>query len=147
MCRTGLPWRSEFTGQYKEHGFNPWSEKIPRAAGQLSPCTAAPEPAHPRARAPREKRSHRPQRVVPACHNRRKPTGSSEDLVQPRKETILENTWDTFCAPSHIFLATFYVNHYCNNHLSSGITHSFSCLFWHFSGACGNLTDPPVYQP
>ena len=28
-----------------DHGFEPWSRKIPHAAGQLSPCATATEPA------------------------------------------------------------------------------------------------------
>ena len=37
----GLPWWSsgwESTCQGRGHGFDPWSEKIPCAKGQLSPC-------------------------------------------------------------------------------------------------------------
>ena len=37
----GLAWwlsGKEFTYQYRRHRFDPWSVKIPHAAGQLSPC-------------------------------------------------------------------------------------------------------------
>ena len=39
-------WRSgwESTCQCREHGFDPWSGKIPHAAEQISPCTATTEP-------------------------------------------------------------------------------------------------------
>ena len=33
----------EFVCQYKEHRFDPWSRKIPRAAEQISPCATATE--------------------------------------------------------------------------------------------------------
>ena len=42
----GLPWWScgwEFALQCGDHQFNPWSGKIPYAAGQLSPHTVAGE--------------------------------------------------------------------------------------------------------
>ena len=43
----GLPWwRSgeESTCQFRGHGFEPWSGKIPHATEQLSPCTTTTEP-------------------------------------------------------------------------------------------------------
>ena len=42
----GLPWwlsGKESAYQCRRHGFNPWSGKIPHAAGQLSPCATATE--------------------------------------------------------------------------------------------------------
>ena len=51
----GLPWwRSgwESTCQWRGHGCEPWSGKIPQAAEQLSPCSTATEARAPRARAP-----------------------------------------------------------------------------------------------
>ena len=45
----GLPWwysGQESASQSREHGFNPWSRKIPHGAEQLSPCTTTTEPAH-----------------------------------------------------------------------------------------------------
>ena len=147
MCRTGLPWWSDFACQYREHGFNPWSGKTPHAVGQLSPCTATAEPAHPRARTPRE--VHVPQLQGSPCLPQLEEAHSEQRRPSAaKKEGNFKKYVGYFLCPTHlIFLATFYSNHYCNNHLSSGITHSFSFLFWHFSGACGNLTDPPVYQP
>ena len=43
----GLPWWSrgqESACQSRGHRFDPWSRKIPRAKGQLSPCTTITEP-------------------------------------------------------------------------------------------------------
>ena len=43
----GLPWwlsGKESACQYRRHGFDPWSWKIPHAAKQLSPCTTTIEP-------------------------------------------------------------------------------------------------------
>ena len=54
----GLPWwRSgwESACQCRGHGFEPWSGKIPRAAGQLGPWTTTTEPA----------------RLEPVLHNKR----------------------------------------------------------------------------
>ena len=48
----GFPWWSsgwESTCQGRGQGFNPWSGTIPHATVQLSPCTTAVEPRHPRA--------------------------------------------------------------------------------------------------
>ena len=45
---TGLPWwRSgkESACQFRGHGFEPWSGKIPHAAEQLSQCATTTEPA------------------------------------------------------------------------------------------------------
>ena len=45
---SGLPWwRSgwESACQCRGHGFEPWSGKIPHAAGQLGPCATTTEPA------------------------------------------------------------------------------------------------------
>ena len=45
----GLPWwRSgwESACQYRGHGFEPWSGKIPHAAEQLGPWATTTEPAH-----------------------------------------------------------------------------------------------------
>ena len=44
----GLPWvlgGKESICQGKRHGFKPWSEKVPHALDQLSPCATAVEPA------------------------------------------------------------------------------------------------------
>ena len=49
----GLPWWSrslESVCQCRGHGFNPWSRKIPHAAGQLSPCATTTDPVCSRAR-------------------------------------------------------------------------------------------------
>ena len=44
---TGLAWwhsRWESACQCRQHGFNPWSRKIPHAVDQLSPCPTTAEP-------------------------------------------------------------------------------------------------------
>ena len=44
--KLGLPWCSngkEFTCQIRGHRFNPWSEMMPHAAGQLNPYVTATE--------------------------------------------------------------------------------------------------------
>ena len=44
----GLPWwhsGEESACQCREHGFEPWSGKIPHAAKQLSSCATTTEPA------------------------------------------------------------------------------------------------------
>ena len=56
------------------HGFNPWSRKIPHAAGQLSPRVVTTEPAHlelvPCKRSHRnEKPTHCNEGGAPARHN------------------------------------------------------------------------------
>ena len=57
------------------HGFYPWSGKIPRAVGQLSPRATATEPEHPGDCAPQQEdplwwEAHTPQiREAPARHN------------------------------------------------------------------------------
>ena len=48
----GHPWWSscyEPTCQCREHGFDPWSRKIPYAEEQLSPCTTTTKPVCSRA--------------------------------------------------------------------------------------------------
>ena len=71
IYKLGLPCSSsgeKSTCQYRGHGFNPWSGKIPHATGQLSLCTTNTESAslepvlH-------NKRSHRNEK--PAHHNER----------------------------------------------------------------------------
>ena len=50
----GPPWWTsgkESTCQCREHGFNPWSGKIPHALGQLNPSARTTEVHTPRARA------------------------------------------------------------------------------------------------
>ena len=55
------------------YGFSPWSGKIPRATGELSPCAITTEPAFPRACAPQEKppqcEARAPQGIAPTHHN------------------------------------------------------------------------------
>ena len=63
----GLSWwlsGKESTCQYRGHGFDPWSRKIPHATGQLSPCATTPKAcelqlltfAHPRAHASQQEK-------------------------------------------------------------------------------------------
>ena len=50
----GPPWWSsgkKSTCQCREHGFNPWSGKIPHTLGQLNPCTRTTEAHTPGAHA------------------------------------------------------------------------------------------------
>ena len=59
--KRGLLWWlsvKESTCQYRGHGFDPWSRKIPHAKRWLNPCTTAIEPVHPRAMLC-SKRNHR----------------------------------------------------------------------------------------
>ena len=71
-------------------GFSPWSGKIPRATGELSPCAVTTEPAFPRPCAPqqgkppqREARTP-PQGIAPTQHNQRKATRNNQDPAQPK---------------------------------------------------------------
>ena len=50
-----VQWFKESAGQCRGHEFNLWFEKIPHAAGQLSPFATTTEAVRPRARAPQEK--------------------------------------------------------------------------------------------
>ena len=47
LASDGLPWwhiREESSCQCREHGFDPWSEKIPHVVEQLEPCPTTSEP-------------------------------------------------------------------------------------------------------
>ena len=107
-----FPWwlsRWEFTCQCRRHRFDPWSEKIPRAAEQLSQCTTTTTPAscnrcslrilscalqllkpwQPRAHASQEKpprwEAHASQlESRHSFHNQKKPVQSNEDPEQPK---------------------------------------------------------------
>ena len=48
--------------QYKRHGFDPWSRKIPHAAEQLSLCTTTPELMSHHSHVPK---AHAPQQEKP----------------------------------------------------------------------------------
>ena len=94
----GLPWWHsgwESACQFRGHGFEPWSGRIPHAAEQLGLCTTAAEPVlwSPRATAAeaRAPGAHAPQQerpprrgVAPTCCNWRNPAHSNEDPAQPR---------------------------------------------------------------
>ena len=86
--------------QFRRHGFDPWSRKIPRASGQLSGCATTTEPASwdywnphmldsllckKRSMATRHPRTPN-QRVAPALHKeRRKPTNQQRPDMDKNK--------------------------------------------------------------
>ena len=88
----GTPRWSSVSGsacQYRGHGFNPWSGKIPQAAGQLSPRTTTTDP-HSRARMPASlcsatrRTAGGARSPQPPCTSRqREPKGSRQDPAQP----------------------------------------------------------------
>ena len=89
--QSGLPWwRSgwESACRCREHGFEPWSGKIPHATEQLGPWATTTEPARLepvlRNERPRQWGAHAPRwRVAPVRHNWRKPSHRNEDPTQP----------------------------------------------------------------
>ena len=55
----GLPWwlsGKKSACQCRRHGFDPWSRKIPHAAGQLGPCATTTETHTPKACAPQQEK-------------------------------------------------------------------------------------------
>ena len=91
--------KKESACQCRGHGFDPWSEKIPHASGQLSPCATTAEPVCCNSWSPValesllcNKRSHlneKPTRCnedqPPLAAIREKPS-SSKDPAQPKEE-------------------------------------------------------------
>ena len=104
----GRPWRlsgKESACRCRRQGFDPWSGKIPYAAGQLSPCTTTislfsrawesqlPKTSHPSTQAPQQGKSSQweassPQRESsPWLLQREKSLHSTEDPAKSKKET------------------------------------------------------------
>ena len=89
----GLPWwRSgwESACQYRGHGFEPWSGKIPHAAEQLGPWATTTEPAclepvlcNKRGRNS-ERPAHHDEEWPPLAATREKPSHRNEDPTQPK---------------------------------------------------------------
>ena len=70
--------------------FDPWSEKIPHASEQLSPCTTTTEAPMPRAHAPHQEKSpqweaHALQQESSSCLPQlEKSLSSNEDTAEPK---------------------------------------------------------------
>ena len=92
----GFPWwlgGEESACQCRRHRFDPWSEKIPYAPEQLSPCTTTIEPvlwssgdatAEPMLHG---RRSHCNER--PVHHDQKRSPHSNEDPTQPKINTFI----------------------------------------------------------
>ena len=93
-CLRGLPcWRSgwESACQFRWHGFEPWSGKIPHAAEQLGPWATTTEPARlePGLRNKRghngDRPAHRDEEWSPLAEAGEKPSHGNKDPTQPKK--------------------------------------------------------------
>ena len=100
----------ESTCQCRRHRFDPWSGRIPHAAGQLSPCATTTESLCPRAHRPTPRKPERSRavcsamrkatavrslqttRVAPICHNQKKVHAATKTQhSQINKQKLLKN--------------------------------------------------------
>ena len=95
-----IPWRlsgKEPSCQYRRHGFNPWSRKIPHAVGPLSCWAGALEPALCIKRSYcNEHPAHHNEEQSLLATTKKSPCGN-EDPGQPKKRGRKRIGWDLDC--------------------------------------------------